>query len=48
MSNKEKGLAEILEFLKNRGHKLDDFIVEWDNDKRIYTFYIKEKINTLK
>ena len=43
MSIKQKALAEIIEYLKSKGHNLDNFIFKWDNDKRIYTFYIKEK-----
>ena len=44
MGIKEKALAEILEFLKSKGHNLDNYVLKWDNDKRIYTFYIKDKI----
>ncbi len=48
MTIKEKSLAEIMVYLKNKGYNLENMIVNWDHEKRIFKIYNKEKINTLK
>ena len=43
MGIKEKALVEILEYLKSKGHSLDNYVLKWDNEKKFILFILKKK-----
>ena len=41
MNYKQKALKEILKYLKSQGHNINNYVLKYDIEKQIYTFYIK-------